>query len=80
MSNSFNNPSGTGRKTQYAQGSGAGTHPEAFNQNQSGGAYDELQRSQGGDMGGGRAAAGSGVAGGYEGRGQQSQSTMAGTG
>lgn len=77
MSDSFN-PSGT-QATQATQAPGAGTQPEAFNQGQTGGAYDELQRSQGGDMGGGHATAGSGVAGGYEG-GQQSQPATAGQG
>ncbi|KAI1798445.1 hypothetical protein LXA43DRAFT_31255 [Ganoderma leucocontextum] len=74
MSDSLN-PSGTGNHPP-----GAGTQPEALDQSQSSGAYDELQRSQGGDMGGGRAAAGSGVAGGYESHEQQSQPASAGEG
>ena len=79
MSDTFNT-SGTGKKSQSTQVPGGGTQPGAFNQGQTGGAYDELQRSQGGDMGGGRAAAGSGVAGGYEGQGQQAQAAAGGQG
>ena len=72
MSDNFN-PSGTGMNTEYTQGPAAGTHSEGFNQSQDMGAYDEMQRSQGGDMGGGGAVAGSGVAGGYENNQNQSQ-------
>ncbi|KAM5543729.1 hypothetical protein V8D89_002346 [Ganoderma adspersum] len=72
------NPSETGTKSQSSQAPGAGTQPETFDQGETGSGYDELQRSQGGDMGGGRAAADSGVAGGYEGHGQQSQAAMGG--
>ena len=49
MSDNFN-PSGTGMNTEYTQGPAAGTHSEGFNQSQDMGAYDEMQRSQGGDV------------------------------
>ena len=65
----FNNTaSSTGENTEYTNGPGSGTNSEAFNQSQDRGAYSEMQSSQGSDdMGGGRGAMGSGVAGGYGG-------------
>ncbi|CCM03471.1 uncharacterized protein FIBRA_05604 [Fibroporia radiculosa] len=56
---------------------GAQTSPQQFSQGQ-GGAYDNLQQSQG-DMGGGQGQMGSGIAGGYENNSQQ-QSVNSGTG
>ena len=76
----MNTSSSTGMNTEYTNGPAAGTHSEAFNQSQDQGAYNELQNSQGNsDMGGGRGAMGSGVAGGYGGSsGYQQQQSQTG--
>lgn len=79
MSFTDNTSSSTGMNTQYTDGPGAATHSEGFNQSQDQGAYSEMQSGQGSnDMGGGRGAMGSGVAGGYEGNSQSSQTTQTG--
>ncbi|RDX46451.1 hypothetical protein K466DRAFT_582388 [Polyporus arcularius HHB13444] len=73
-----NTASSTGMNSEYTDGPGAGAHSESFNQSQDQGAYSQMQGSQGSDdMGGGRGAMGSGVAGGYEGNSQgNSQSSQ----
>lgn len=67
-----NTASSTGMDNEYTNAPGGGTDSEAFNERSDQGAYNQLQSSQGeNDMGGGRGAMGSGVAGGYEGSNQE---------